>query len=284
MTSPRDPRSGPGQGPWLGQGVDPWLPDRLARLEQVVEAERHVYLDYWGRLSSWLVSVGRVVLNGVRPDATAVWSRAPQWAQDIADFTRTSLLEVYGIAFRTIFGEGYLFDSRPATNAYLTQVANRMVRTPEFVFDLIAAEISDGAGHGESIPQLAERVEHVLDTTGTDRWRNRATVVARTETLGALNAGRQDSFTAVADVLGEQEDEFERIWLATADTRTRPSHQEADGQRAPLRGTFTVGGWQLHRPGDPTGPAGEIIQCRCTTLLVRKGEDVDLSGRQMVDW
>lgn len=267
---------------WDGEGVDPWLPARLANIEQVAQAERHLYQDYWARLTGWLTSVARAVLRGVRPDATAVWARAPDWAREMADFTQGPVKAVFGQAYEALFGEGYRYDARPATAAHLATVHNRMVRTPDEVFDLIAGEITEGAGHGESIPELADRVDRVLDTTATDTWPNRAVVVARTETLGALNAGRHDAFIAVSEETGDTD--LERMWLATADTRTRPSHREADGQRAPLGGTFTVGGHQLHRPGDPNGPAWEVIQCRCTTLLVRPGEHIDLSNRQYTDW
>ena len=72
-----------------------------------------------------------------------------------------------------------------------------------------------------------------------------------------------------------------KVWLATEDSRTRPSHREADGQRVPMGANFIVGGHSLAFPGDPSGPPGEIIQCRCTMLLMEPDEDVDLSDRQL---
>lgn len=102
-------------------------------------------------------------------------------------------------------------------------------------------------------------------------------------TIGALNAGRHDSFEAVAEELDVP---MERVWLSTIDSRTRPAHAAADGQRVPLRQPFTVGGAQLMFPGDPTGPAAQVINCRCGELLVEEGEDVDLTSRQHTadDW
>ena len=32
-------------------------------------------------------------------------------------------------------------------------------------------------------------------------------------------------------------------------------------------------------PGDPRGPAKEVIQCRCTTILVEEGREVDMTNR-----
>jgi len=71
-------------------------------------------------------------------------------------------------------------------------------------------------------------------------------------------------------------------WLATEDNRTRPTHRAADKQRTLLSEPFTVGGARLLFPGDPRGPAGEVINCRCTMLPVVLGETIDWTSRQGV--
>lgn len=269
---------------WDGTGIDPWLPARLAADVEITDAEHAVYQQYWAALSSWLVAVHRAVLRGGgRPDATAVYSTAPAWAQAMADFTGGVIRQVMGRAYETLLGRDYRYDSRPAVASHLADVLNRMVRTTDEVFDLVAGQISLGAGLGESIPELAERVDGVLSATGTERWPNRAVVVARTETIGALNAGRADAFTAVAEDLGDADGPWEQMWLATTDSRTRRSHRDADGQRVPVGTPFQVGSAELRYPGDPRGPAKEVIQCRCTTLLVRADEEPDMTRRQFAD-
>lgn len=283
---------------WDGEGTDPWLPQRLRALAWLIEQERHVFDDWYARLSAWLVKVARAVLRTLRPDASALWAFVPDWRRDMDDFARSTIGPIMGHSYRVLLGDGYRFDSRPFVHTYLAQVANRMVNTPDQVFDLIAGEISEGSGLGESIPELADRVDTVLSATSTPRWKNRATVVARTETIGANNAGRFDAFQALAEELDADDDEdedgsdFEQMWLATDDDRTRRTHSRgwvddggqfiagADGQRVPLGQPFTVGGFELRFPGDPSGPAHEVIQCRCTTLLLRVGEEIDLSNRQ----
>lgn len=277
---------------WDGDGIDPWLPERLSAQQLLVEAEQSIYRALWSALSAWLVGVRRAVLRGgpgLPPDPNAVYGAGPAWAQATNRFVQGPIRDVMRVPYEAIFGPGYRFDARPAVAAHLAQVHNRMVRTPEHVYDLVAAEVAAGAGDGESIPEITERIEEVLSATDTPRWRNRAVVVARTETIGALNAGRTDAFTAVTTELGEA---MEQMWLATADERTRPTHAAADGQRVPVGSPFMLGadpvtgfaGHPLAFPGDPTGPAHEVIQCRCSTLLVRPGESVDLSGRQFTDW
>lgn len=276
---------------WDGDGTDPWLPERLARDAAIVRAETDVFNRLWAELSAWLVKVNRAVVPSevMPPEPMAVWAFVPAWEQLVLRFLNGPVKDTFGLAFRTIFGDDYRWDQRPGLAAHLAGVANRMVRTPDEVFNLVATAVAEGAGNGEGIPALAKRVDRILSVTETERWPNRAVVIARTETLGAMNAGRDDSFSAVAEEIGG---DYEKLWLATDDTRTRASHRAADGQRVPLGSPFLIGadpdmnlaGVHLMRPGDPSGPAHEVIQCRCTTLLVRPGETIDLSNRGWEDW
>lgn len=263
--------------PWTGEGTDPWLPDRIGFAEQAAAAEMAVRKQIWAELSGWLVDVSRVVLATARPDPVAVFSQQPAWSAAVNRIVSDTITDTIGTAYKTMLGDDYRFESRPMVVDHLAQVTNRMVRTPDQVFDLVASEVARGAELGESIPKIANRIEDVLDVTRTERWANRATVVARTETMGALNAGRTGAFAAVAEETG---DEFEQVWLATIDRRTRSTHKTADGQRVPVGQPFMVGGASLRYPGDPLGPAKEIIQCRCSSLLVEPGETLDLSNRQ----
>jgi uncharacterized protein with gpF-like domain len=264
---------------WDGQGVDPWLPERLAALAEAVAAEQVIRAQVWSALSEWVVAVRRGVLAAVRPDPIAVYAQAPRWAESVRQITEGPIKDAVGTAYRELLGDGYRFDQRPAVVEHLSDVRNRLTGVSDEVHSLVSSTIAGGASAGESIPEIADRVATVLDTTGTPRWENRATVIARTETLGALNAGRADAFVAVAQ---ELEQPFEQRWLATADHRTRPTHRAADGQRVPVGEPFHVGGSLLRRPGDPLGPGKEVIQCRCTTLLMAPGEEIDLTHRQMV--
>lgn len=85
-------------------------------------------------------------------------------------------------------------------------------------------------------------------------WQNRATTIARTESVGAWNVGALEA--------GLAEDAGVKRWLATPGPRTRTSHLFADGQCVPVREPFRVGGASMMAPGDPTAPAAEVINCR----------------------
>lgn len=265
---------------WDGKGTDPWLPQRLdARLE-IVKVERDLRSAIWVALSDWLVQTSRRVLRGDDPpDLDAIWARAPAWREAVELILHGEIWKAMGLAFERLLGADSRWDQRPFAVQYLAEVRNRMVRLPDEVYDLVAGQMASGVNLGEGIPKLAERVDKTLSTTGSERWANRATVAARTEAIGALNAGRTEAFRAIAEA--EPDVQFEKLWLSTDDARTRETHEAADGQRVPLDSTFIVGGFELAFPGDPSGPPQEVIQCRCTLLLVEHGEDVDMSNRQM---
>lgn len=262
---------------WDGCGRDPWLPTRLEERLKIQTTEQQMRAAYWAELSAWLVETARRVLRFTRPDPDQVWAMAPRWAEAVDRFARGAVTKAIGLAYKRLLGSNYPFEQRAFVTGYLAEVRNRLVRVPEEVFDLVAGQISAGVNAGESIPQMAARVQEVLSTTGSERWPNRATTVARTEAIGALNAGRHDAFTIVA---AEADDPMELLWLATDDARTRHTHRDAEGQRVPVGTPFVVGGFELRFPGDPMGPPQEVINCRCVALLVDQGESVDMSNRQ----
>lgn len=244
---------------WDGDGRDPWLPERLQARLEVTQVERDIRAAVWSALSDWLVQLARRVLRSdERPDMDAVWAMAPAWREAVDLILQGEIFKAIELGFSRVL-PGYPFDQRSAVTRYLAEVRNRMVRLPEEVFDLVAGQMSAGVNMGESIPQLAARVDDVLSTTASERWPNRAVVTARTEAIGALNMGRWESFNVIAE--DDPETSYQKLWLSTEDTRTRPTHVEADQQRVPLAGRFNVGGFELAFPGDPTGPAKEVIQC-----------------------
>lgn len=262
---------------WDGRGADPWLPARLGARSEVAVTEREVRRSFWSALSGWLVETSRRVLRGSHrpPDLDAIWARVPAWRDAVEQVVQGDIRDAMGTAYRATLGPDAAWSHRPFVADYLTRVENRLVRLPDEVYDLVAHEVASGAGAGEPISEIADRVDTVLSTTRSERWPNRAVVVARTETIGALNAGRHDSFGIVAEE--EPDTPLERLWLATSDSRTRATHRAAEGQRVPLGKPFVVGGFELMFPGDPSGPPQEVIQCRCTSLLVEPGELADLT-------
>lgn len=157
---------------------------------------------------------------------------------------------------------------RTLQSTYLAQVRNRMVNTPEAVFRDITVQLDQALAAGESIPEQRTRVQKFL-TISTGDWTGRAESVARTETAGAMSHATIEAAQLRNEVLGE---ELEQTWICTLDSKTRKSHWAADGQRVPIGATFKVGRSQLRFPGDPRGPAEEVINCRCRVAVLATDE------------
>jgi len=87
----------------------------------------------------------------------------------------------------------------------------------------------------------------------------RATTIARTESQAAAQAGQLEVARNVGVVM-------KKVWVSAEDDRTRPAHNEADGQTVDLDEPFIVDGEELMFPGDPSGSAANIINCRCAVV------------------
>lgn len=156
--------------------------------------------------------------------------------------------------------QDYLDLFGPDILVYLLQLAGQKVTqisTSEQAE--IQSALADGVAAGESIPQLAKRID---DLYLLQIIPNRSTVIARTEVVSASNYGSQQAAQKSGLTL-------KKVWLATSDNRTRPDHAAANGQEVDLDQPFTVGGATLMYPGDPAGPAGEVVNCRCTQFYRR---------------
>lgn len=59
----------------------------------------------------------------------------------------------------------------------------------------------------------------------------------------------------------------ELTWVTMLDDRVREMHQPLHGETISAGGTWNVGGFPLHYPGEPVGPPEVWINCRCTTRV-----------------
>jgi hypothetical protein len=116
----------------------------------------------------------------------------------------------------------------------------------------------------------------LLRTAGITDYR--AEMIARTETGKAANYGSMIGVTATGLVTMKE-------WIATRDARTRRvppdsfDHFHMDGIKVAYDEKFNVktkyGGFeQMLHPCDPSGSAGDVINCRCTLgYEAVRGED-----------
>lgn len=158
--------------------------------------------------------------------------------------------------------------------AYLRAAENRLRGIGDLIWSNVRAQLVAGNALGESMTQLAARVQDAAGVTA-----GRANAIARTEIIAAANAG---SLGQVQLAFGDDPDVL-KIWLATDDERTRIAHGQADGVGVPLGEAFVVGGEALQFPGDPNGSPGNIINCRCS-LGYSFGEDDEPLTASLRKW
>lgn len=151
---------------------------------------------------------------------------------------------------------------------------DRMLRDRQKLQWLVRQEVAGAITEGISAKDLAKRLESLDNAYLTGEAKSMAT--ARTEMLRAYSLG-QERATDEAIQAGVQ---FDYKWSGTLGSKTRPSHQRADGQKAKFdengKPYFMINGVKMTSPRlpapDNTKPsAGEVIQCRCRRLSLPFG-------------
>lgn len=154
--------------------------------------------------------------------------------------------------------EGTRTRAEQAASRFIRERAGRMIADiTRSMRETLRRALDRGLREGRSEPEIARSVERAFRGNAS---RARAQRIARTEIHTASNAGSIEAARAT-------ELDLVKVWGATEDERTRPSHARADGQSRELDKPFRVGGAALDYPGDPKGPPGETINCRCTMLF-----------------
>lgn len=128
-------------------------------------------------------------------------------------------------------------------------------------------EIAQAIIRGDTMPNIARRLQNVTQMDDNAAIRN-----ARTAMTAAENLGRTES----ASRLRSRGIPIEEVWSATHDARTRDTHLLLDGtKRDEKTGKFGVGiiTVPLRFPADPEGEGKEIYNCRCRLNVQLEGID-----------
>lgn len=259
-------------------GGDPHLPARLRAQSFIRDGEARVARSWFRAMTRFLDRVRpAVVPPGGHIDPGRVSDHQGFWTEQVDVEVLPTVRGILSDAWRRVTAAGDP-PTDPWTSAYLNQAGNRMRNTPDEVYALIVREVERGITEGRALDRVQADIQLILTATGTDRWKGRAWTVARTETIGAVNAG----VFRGAELEAEQRGDVApfKQWISTEDPRTRPTHVDADKQRTLLREPFRVGGASLLFPGDPRGPAAEVINCRCSMLPIVLGDIIDWTSRQ----
>lgn len=152
--------------------------------------------------------------------------------------------------------------------------------TKKVILNVIQKGQAEGLGFQEIVNNLRE-------VWVADEWR--ALRIVRTESMRAMNMGH---------MIGAEKLPFkvQKEWIAAKDHRTRRippdkfDHWKLDGQIVGMDEKFkseAVGQVvYAEQPGDPTAPAGFVINCRCTVAfvplrdangnLIRRGQNIQI--------
>jgi HK97 family phage portal protein len=206
----------------------------------------------------------------LKPDEVRAFGDQPfdpqYWRDRTEDEARSLFEQLASSSFARLeatFGVSFDLEEEFA-QLFIGNRANQLAgQVTDTTYRAITDAMSEGVTEGEGIPDIASRIRAVF----ADATSNRSVVIARTEVISGFNASALSAASSLPhDVVAGQQ------WIATRDSRTRPSHATADGQIVPVGQPFMVGGAAGMYPGDPALPAGETIQCRCTVAFLTPEE------------
>lgn len=229
--------------------------------------ERHLTGVVAGALQRWLKRARDVVMRPwdeykMQPDPSGVF----QVQQDWNDEVDTILTNIGRISMNAW---SQATDVPPVSRhafvvSQLAVTQNLLVRIPDEVYRLVFAEITDGTNAGQTVEQIAQRVDRVLSYTGSERWPARARTIAQTETTRAYGAGTVAAGLEQSRVTGRM---LQKKWLTAHDERVRIPHRDVNGETVDLGMPFYVDGVPMMFPGDPLAPPDLVINCRCSLMI-----------------
>lgn len=114
--------------------------------------------------------------------------------------------------------------------------------------------LSEGIEQGWGVKKMVRALNDI------PAIRNRTERIVRTESVRAANYGV---------FIGADKYDFEVVkeWISATDKRTRHTHRVNHREQREVDQSFSNG---LMFPGDPEGPAKEVINCRCRIVVVPK--------------
>ena len=126
--------------------------------------------------------------------------------------------------------------------------------------------LSESIERGEDLRKQVKALLEVADDSFAEDKKARATLIARTESCSTMNAGAMELYRAEGIRM--------KSWLSVQDDRTRDAHLIMDGVTIPVEDKFEVpatsqseGAW-MDYAGDPTAPASQTCNCRCSILPI----------------
>lgn len=282
--------------------IDQAVADSLA-------AEAAIERLYRNALSEWAIQVEPFVLPSLTasgelppdPDAAADEAATASWMDIAEGLVVGGLIALWSLQMvrsmqamdRDVPEPGDIDRDRMPDDVAVSVVASEMGVSRQAVVDAITALERD--------PAMRARIDEMRDTTRQlvsrtpQAVRSKLATVTRDITDQAEIVARMREVVVpdspeLADIARLQSDvaasvqndaviqaaadsgdeDLEKVWIATLDSKTRRTHWAADGQRVPLDGTFAIGRDDLRYPADPRGSDAETRNCRCRVGVQRR--------------
>ena len=241
-----------------------WLKTQVFAGERWREMRDELATDYANA-----ARVSRSIVQGYMPDAYAESHNYTTYAIENGTRLDTSYTLYNRQAVERIYRDNPMLYKAPGRETSLKVAMGELKAWDK---QQIQSVITQGILQGESIPNLTKRLERV---TGGD---HRAAIRnARTMINGAENAGRQAAMERARD-LGI---DVKKQWLATLDSRTRHAHRQMDGVTVAVDEYFETENGRIMYPGDPSGPAEDVYNCRCTSITILPKHEIDVTDTSL---
>ena len=216
-------------------------------LSQKELVQKYNALDLIFDLASWLPDWTRALLGISRAAMEAAGFEV--WTEELE---RTDPL--------TMPAQGVL--------AAIEDRENKISGAGEKIHADLRREMGEAIANGETMDEIKARIRKTFNEIGDTR----VDMIARTETTVAYESARDLTFKE-AGIEWTQ-------WLTMADGGERhPRYSGLHEQIRPIDEPFTLyGSLTMRFPGDPEGPAAEVINCRCVRIAVMGPDPSDINN------
>jgi SPP1 gp7 family putative phage head morphogenesis protein len=161
----------------------------------------------------------------------------------------TELLRQAGIDAMEFAGSAGAFVLTDQIQSWILNRADIFLRRiNDTTFKELSQAFADSLAAEEGREGLINRIQNTYGNIN----KARAGLIARTEVHNSTQYGTIQGYKQGGLTI--------KIWVAVMDGATRDSHAAVDGEERPIDRPFSNG---LMFPGDPNGPAEEVINCRC---------------------
>ena len=165
-----------------------------------------------------------------------------------------SVNEAINLSAKEVGSKGIITATDPRAIEIMLNKNIRLSETTATLRENIAKVIADQMNKNASLAQVQAEIRKVFNFQ-----ESRALMIARTEIGSSMTTARYQQF--------RESNIASKSWLTAGDGEVRGSHStcQAEGEIA-MDKKFNNG---LLHPGDYTGSAGEIVNCRCTLVRGR---------------